>query len=289
MSSLAKLKIDVRIAHGVSDDGFLPGAGCAEWFKDHPDAPEMVVVPAGHFLMGSPADESGRTDREDPRHEVTISEPFAVSRFVVTVAEFAAWPGGQDFMPNADPKLPATGMNWHQAKAYTVWLTKLTGRQYRLLSEAEWEHVARAGSTTPFWWGSWITSHQANYDGTKQYANRGLMWPFRGHVVPVDGFKPNPWGLYQVHGNVYEWCEDVPSSYEHTPTDGSACRDGDLQVRIYRGGGYGSPPSHLRSACRGSFFVDYGLDCLGFRVACSLDPVAELQARVILRGTSRTI
>jgi formylglycine-generating enzyme required for sulfatase activity len=144
------------------------------------------------------------------------------------------------------------------------------------LSESEWEYVARAGTTTPFWWGSWITSHQANYDGTLRYADRGLMWPFRNHKVPVDCFKPNPWGLYQVHGNVYEWCDDVPSSYEQPPVDGSACIVGDLRLRMYRGGAYASPPSHLRSACRGSFFVDHGLDCLGFRVArCVLPGVGN--------------
>ena len=117
---------------------------------------------------------------------------------------------------------PVINVSWDDAKAYVAWLSNKTGKTYRLLSEAEREYVTRAGTTTPFWWGSSISTSQANYDGTNTYGS-GVKGEFRHETLPVDSFQPNPWGLYQVHGNVWEWVEDCyHESYAGAPSDGSA-------------------------------------------------------------------
>ena len=119
-------------------------------------------------------------------------------------------------------KRPVINVNWDDAKAYVAWLSRKTGKTYRLLSEAEREYVTRAGTTTPFWWGSSISTSQANYDGNYTYGS-GSKGEYRQKTMPVDSFQPNPWGLYQVHGNVWEWTEDCwNDSYNGAPTDGSA-------------------------------------------------------------------
>ena len=152
------------------------------------------------------------------------------------------------------------------AKAYVAWLSDKTGKPYRLLSEAEWEYVARAGTTTPFWWGNSISTNQANYFGNKD--------DYRRRTVAVDSFEPNPWGLYQVHGNVWEWTEDCyDESYNGAPADGSVWTSGDCTRGVVRGGGWVSGPEFLRSATRNWVWPrslrsgDYG-----FRVGRTLAP-----------------
>jgi formylglycine-generating enzyme required for sulfatase activity len=159
-------------------------------------------------------------------------------------------------------------VNWDDATAYTRWLAEITGRPYRLLTEAEWEYVARAGTSTPFWWGTSISTNQANYDGRYVYAGGGAKGEWRQSTVAVDQFAPNPWGLYQVHGNVWDWCEDVwHNNYDGAPTDGSAWLvGGDQARRVVRGSSWSDVPRLLRAAFRGSDPADGRYLSLGFRV-----------------------
>jgi formylglycine-generating enzyme required for sulfatase activity len=129
-------------------------------------------------------------------------------------------------------------VNWYDAKAYATWLSKTTGNDYRLLSDAQREYVTRAGTTTPFWWGTSITPAQANYLGTQVYSGGGSLGEFRRRTVPVDSFEPNPWGLFNVHGNVWEWAEDCwNDSNSFNPGDGtSRTQMGSCDRRVTRGG-----------------------------------------------------
>ncbi len=253
----------------------VPGSG--EVFWDIDGGPEMVVVPAGKFMMGSPADEPERARSEGPQHEVIFAGAFAVGRHAVTRGQFAAFVNAtghkttdrwRDPGFRQDDSHPVIRISWDDAKAYAAWLAKITGRPYRLLTEAEWEYVARAGTTTPFWWGSSITPEQANYDGNYVYAGGGSKGEFRGRTVPVGSFDPNPWGLYNVHGNVWEWCEDAwHNTYQGAPTDGSAwisvtASSRQHSRRVVRGGSWSRDPEFLRSALRvKDSDVNYSFGC----------------------------
>ena len=232
-----------------------------EQFRDTPFSPEMIVIPAGSFMMGSPEKEPERFENEGPGHRVTIARRFAAGRDAVTRGEFAAfveatghtaegaykWTGREwKFDPKAswrdpgfpqDDDHPVVCVDWDDAMAYVEWLARITGKPYRLLTEAEWEYAARAGTTKPFWWGSAIAPDRANYDGSYVYKGGGSKGEHREGTVPVGSFAANPWGLYNVHGNVWEWCEDVwHDSYEGAPADGSAWTTGDSNRRVVRGG-----------------------------------------------------
>ncbi len=248
-----------------------PGSG--ESFKDCPDCPEMVIAPAGSFTMGSPEGEPERQKNEGPEHKVTFAKPFAVGRFAVTFAEWDACAddGGCGGYKPSDQgwgrgDRPAINVNWDDAQSYVKWLSEKTGRHYRLLSEAEREYAARAGKKSPFWWGASNSPDQANYNGDYTY-NGGAKGINRGKTMPVKSFEPNPWGLYQVHGNVYDWVEDCyHNNYNGAPSDGSAWTTGECTSRVRRGGS-GGDPQLLRAAYR-----DYGNpvirdDIIGFRVA----------------------
>jgi len=260
-----------------------PGAGKRDWFRDCPGCPEMVVVPAGKFNMGSPVGEPDRGN-DEMQHEVTIGKPFAVGRFAVTRGEFAffvkdtghltardncyayvgrgtkalgSWrsPGFEQ-----DERHPVVCVTWNDGKAFAQWLAKKTGKRYRLLSEAEREYVARAGTTTPYWWGASISTNQANYGETHM------------KTVVVDSFEANPWGLYNVHGNVSEWVEDCyDENYTGAPTDGSAWSTRDCRARAIRGGSWRDGPHGLRAASR-PWSSTIAANYEGFRVARTLDP-----------------
>lgn len=255
-----------------------PGSG--DFFKDCPECPEMVVAPSGTFIMGSPEDEVDRLDYEGPEHAVTFSKPFAVGRFAVTFAEWDACVadgGCGGYRPNdrgwGRGNRPAVNVNWDDAKAYVQWLSKKTGKYYRLLSEAEREYVARAGTATTFWWGSSITSENANYDGTYVYAGGGERGVYRRKTMPVDSFKPNPWGLYHVHGNVWEWAEDCRhSTYDGAPADGSSWTSGDCTAHVLRGGSWADDPVDLRAANRINNYPTDRNNKYGFRVARAVTP-----------------
>jgi formylglycine-generating enzyme required for sulfatase activity len=248
-------------------------------FKECENCPEMVVVPAGLFTMGSPQSEEERDDfNESPQHQVTFARPFAVGKFAVTFDEWdaCAADGGCNGRKLGDQgwgrgRLPVINVTWDDAKSYAAWLSRKTGKTYRLLSEAEREYVARAGTTTPFWWGSQISTNLANYNGKISYSN-SPKGEYRQRTMPVDSYSPNPWGLYQVHGNVWEWTEDCYRSYRGAPTDGSAWTFEDCHRRVLRGGSWISLPKFLRSAFRFVYNSTDSGDVFGFRLARTLNP-----------------
>ncbi|MCY4384581.1 MAG: SUMF1/EgtB/PvdO family nonheme iron enzyme [Nitrospinae bacterium] len=248
-------------------------------FRDCPECPKMVVAPAGSFMMGSPSGEKDRSDDEGPRHRVTISNPFAVGKYEVTFAEWDACvaDGGCGGHRPSDEgwgrgNRPVTKVSWEDAKAYVKWLSQKTGKRYRLLSEAEWEYAARAGTKTPFHFGSTISTSQANYDGDHTYG-RGSKGVDRGKTVPVGSFPANVFGLHDVHGNVWEWVEDCwNDNYSGSPSDGSAWTSGNCGRRVLRGGSWFNAPGLLRSANRLRYGTGNRFNGNGFRVARTLAP-----------------
>jgi formylglycine-generating enzyme required for sulfatase activity len=247
-----------------------------DMFQECSRCPEMIVAPAGAFMMGSPPGEARRAAGEGPQHKVTFNRNFAVGRFAITfdewdacVADNACWGYQPDSQGWGRGRRPAINVSWNDAKAYLAWLSGKTGKSYRLLSEAEREYVTRAGTTTPFWWGGAITTAQANYNGVPY--GGGAKGEYRGRTEPVDSFAPNPWGFFQVHGNIYEWTEDCGrDNYQGAPGDGSAWASGDCGARVIRGGSWDYEGEYLRSASRLAYATDTRDVWLGFRVARSL-------------------
>ncbi len=267
---------------------------------DKPWCPELVVIHAGSFSMGSPANEEGRYTDEGPQREVRFATPFAIARYTVTCGQFAsfaaatkhdmsggayAWTGESwQLMADhdwRDPGFvqtdahPVVCVSWLDAQTYVGWLAQRTGQPYRLPTEAEWEYAARAGTTTPFWTGATISTAQANYDGNHVYGS-GAAGIDRQGTVAMDEptFHANPFGLHHVHGNVFEWVQDsYAGSYEGAPLDGhlSVERD-DRPGRVLRGGSWTNNPRILRSASRGGYAPDVRYNDVGFRVARMLTP-----------------
>jgi formylglycine-generating enzyme required for sulfatase activity len=235
------------------------------------DCPEMVVLPGGEFMMGSSADDADHYDNEGPMHRVTIDQPIAVSKFEVTFDQWDACAvlGGCPRVPDSNMgrgTRPVINISWDHAQQYVAWLAKMTGRPYRLLSEAEWEYAARAGTTTAYSWGDELGKNNANCNGC------GSEWDGR-QTAPVGSFAPNPFGLYDMHGNVWEWVQDcLHADYEGAPTDGSPWLEGNCNERVIRGGSWIGYPVGLRSALRFWYSPDdHGVD-LGLRVARTLSP-----------------
>jgi formylglycine-generating enzyme required for sulfatase activity len=239
----------------------LPG----ELFRDCPDCVELVIIPAGEFDMGSTMKTT-----EQPVHHVAIHKDFAIGRRLVT---FAQWDrcvaeGGCKFSP-PDQGLgrgdrPVTNVSWDDAKEFVAWLSKTTGKPYRLPSEAEWEYAARAGSTTPYWWGKDIGT------GHAQCAECGGS--DSGRSLPVGSFRPNAFGLFDTAGNAAEWVEDCWNlSYHGAPSDGSAWMSGDCALRVLRGGSFGDKAIALRSSARFRYDEDVRYYANGFRVARDLN------------------
>ena len=182
-------------------------------FRECTDCPEMIVVPAGSFMMGSPATERGRDDRESPQHEVRFTKPFAVARFDVTFDEWDACAAQGDCDPHINDRgwgrgrQPVIYVNWDDAQQYVAWLSRVTGRPYRLLTEAEWEYAARAGTKTTYYWGDEIGKGNANCAGC------GSQWDTK-QPAPVGSFAPNAFGLYDMAGNLEQWVQDC-SHYDY--------------------------------------------------------------------------
>jgi formylglycine-generating enzyme required for sulfatase activity len=248
-------------------------------FKECAQCPEIVVVPAGSFTMGSPDSEEGRIEEEGPQHRVTFGKSFGVGKFAVTFEEWDACVadgGCNGYAPSDEGwgrgRRPVINVSWEDAKAYVVWLSRKTGKSYRLLSEAEREYVTRAGTTTPFWWGASISTQQANYNGNYTYGT-GATGVSRRQTVPVNSFQPNPWGLYQVHGNVWEWTEDCwHDDYLGAPSDGSAWTSGGCSDRVIRGGAWYFYPWLLRAAFRIWNSANGRDNVVGFRLGRTLSP-----------------
>ena len=247
-------------------------------FRECDDCPEMVVVPAGSFEMGAPRWEKRRVDDEVPVHRVTIARPFAVGVYEVTFEEWDACrrDGGCSYKPRDQGwgrgDRPVVNVNWEDARDYVRWLSKETGKRYRLLSESEWEYAARGGTTGPFHYGATISSEQANYDARYVYGS-GRKGRYRKRTVPVDSFPANAFGLHDMHGNVKEWVEDCwHDSYIGAPWDGSAwTHGGNCASRVLRGGAWVDAPTALRSANRSGSRTGDRSGWAGFRVARSLD------------------
>jgi len=242
-------------------------------FKECADCPAMVVVPAGSFTMGSADSESGRYPGEGPRHEVKIAAPFAAGKFDVTKDEFAAFVKDTGYDAGANWKNPGftqTGshpvvtVNWGDANAYVKWLSTKTGATYRLLSESEWEYAARAETTTAYFWGDAVGTNNAHCDGC------GSRWDNK-QTSPVGSFAPNAFGLYDMHGDVWQWVQDCyRDSYNGAPNDGSPIVFGECGRRVVRGGSWYDFPRNLRAASRDGCDPSIRYIGLGFRVARTL-------------------
>jgi formylglycine-generating enzyme required for sulfatase activity len=292
-------------------------------FRDCPDCPEMVIIPAGAFMMGSPDTDSAGTAQEKPQHQVHIAQ-FAAGKYDITRKEWEAFVTATDrpvtngcawtmvaadsgakpwsqnphaswrnlgFEQQADH--PVVCLSWKDAQDYIEWLSKKSDKQYRLLTEGEWEYAARAGSTNPFPWGTNISHENANYGKETCCAPLASGRDKWLYTSPVNAFPPNRFGLYDMHGNVLQFVQDnLSESYANTPTDGTAYKvDAPLKMtgrfakmsgmpsanfHIVRGGDWGDTPAMLRSSARnwspgpGATTDTYRSAGLGFRVARSL-------------------
>ena len=259
-------------------------------FRDCPACPEIMVVPAGEFVMGSTLAETGHTD-EKPQHTVRIAHAFGVGKFEVTFEQWdACTKAGRCLAANDDGfgrgRYPVINVSWVDAKAYTEWLSEATGRAYRLLSEAEFEYAARAGTQTTWFWGeapdSWGSRDACNYANTHDEAGKEAhpmyVWSHHkcndgyGENGPTGSYKANAFGLHDMIGNVREWNEDcLHLGYEDAPVDGSVRpHQGACEKRVARGGTWVDGPSTSRSAYRYSEPEDFRNYQVGFRVACAL-------------------
>jgi formylglycine-generating enzyme required for sulfatase activity len=254
-------------------------------FKDCKDCPEMVVLPAGTFTMGTPEDEVGREPDEGPMHEVTFAKPFAMSRFQITAGEWDSYirqtgvkiadgdtrPGRECIASKPrypqGPRQPAVCMDMDDIKNYVAWLSKKTGQQYHMVSEAQREYAARAGTTGPFPFpfdagkGYSIAEHANTYGPADGYS----------YSSPVGSYPPNAFGLYDMHGNVYERVADCEhSNYVGAPTDGSAWMEPNCEAYQIRGNDWGEAPVFSRSGNRNNIYPQTRGDWIGFRVVRDL-------------------
>ena len=284
----------------------LPGVQTT--FRDCANCPEMMVLPAGSFTMGSPSAEQARSDQEGPQHKVTIPRPFAIGIYDVTRDEYAKfvhetgresgaaciiltrdsaeYTGGADwrspgFVQTA--RDPVVCVDWEDAQAYVQWLNAKLNRvsrgAYRLLTEAEWEYAARAGTRTRYYWGDEADdacrfANTADRSAHRRYLSLKTADCDDGFTAtsPVGSFPANPFGLYDMAGNAFQWVTDCyHPSYVGAPTDGSAWLSGDCPEHVIRGGSLGHMPRLLRSAYRFKDFTDHRSVFLGFRVAREID------------------
>lgn len=248
---------------------------------------EMVEIPGGSFQMGSPSSEAARSDDEGPQRGITV-QPFFMARYEVTQTQWRVVAALLKINRDLDPdpsrfkgaNRPVERVSWDDAVEFCARLSRKTGRTYRLPSEAEWEYACRAGTKTPFYFGETITTALANYRGTDwEYQGRsysgsygaGPKGTYREQTTDVGSFPPNGFGLYDLHGNVWEWCEDDwHDSYKGAPGDGSAWVESDRKNtdRVLRGGSWFFNPGDCRSACRNLGSRDFILSLIGFRVCC---------------------
>ena len=245
--------------------GLTPGEAFSDALSSGGQGPEMVVIPPGRFRMGCV---SGRDclDYEYPAHDVTIPQAFAVSKYEVTFEDYDqfTYPNRVNDQGWGRGRRPVINVSWDDAQEYVAWLSRQTGQTYRLLSEAEWEYVARAGTSTTYSWGNEIGSNRANC------ADCGSQWD-NDRTAPSGSFPANAFGVHDMHGNVREWVEDCWNlSYGGTPSDGSPWRSGNCSWRVLRGGSWNFYPRSLRSAFRYRNSTGFRNFYLGFRVARTL-------------------
>ncbi|HEX7369852.1 MAG TPA: formylglycine-generating enzyme family protein [Rhodanobacteraceae bacterium] len=293
---------------------YHPGQVITDHFLDIVgQAPAMVVIPRGSFLMGAPARSRVQAGAEQPQHTVAIAKGFAMARAEVTVAQFRAFVRASGYVPDSDrlggasvydeangrmqmrPGVdwrdnyagqhakdndPVVNVSWNDANAYAQWLAKHTGKHYRLPTEAEYEYAERAGTTTPYWWGAGTPTRKVENltgSGDRSPAHRSWANAFKDYSdgywgpAPVMSFLPNPFGLYDMSGNVSEWVEDCwHENYVRAPSDGSAWVNPGCDERVIRGGSWGSAPDQDHSAFRMGAAADSRSGRVGFRVARDL-------------------
>jgi formylglycine-generating enzyme required for sulfatase activity len=238
---------------------------------------DMILVHGGDFLMGSPETEESHNNNESPQHSVTVKS-FFLGRYPVTQEQWrivAETYAKVNIELNPDPssfkgdKRPVEQVSWYEAQEFCDRLAKKTNRPYRLPTEAEWEYACRAGTTTPFYFGNTISTELANYDGNYTYAN-GVKGEYRQETTPIDRFDvANAWGLCDMHGNVWEWCQDHwHDNYESAPKGGSAWLTDTLDApRVRRGGSWNTNPNLCQSMYRNYKVPDVRLNTLGFRLS----------------------
>ena len=245
-----------------------------------PFEPEMVTIEAGSFLMGSPDKEPERDNDEGPQHQVNVAA-FELGKTEVTFTQWDACvaDGGCTHKPEDQGwgrgQRPVISVSWDDAQAYVAWLNQKTANKgYRLPSEAEWEYAARAGTTTPFSTGDCIKTDQALYNGTWDYNGCGAKTgAWMKKTQPVGSYAANPWGLRDMHGNVWEWVEDCRNDGDLAArTSRSARRHEQCEKRLVRGGSWYDGPRYLRSASRFKYPSNSRLKFLGFRLARTLIP-----------------
>ena len=271
-----------------------------ERWRDCDECPEIVAIPAGMFMMGSPASEEGRYERESPTRLVTIARPFAIGVYEVTRDEYSRFvlatnheSGPESCLVNEDHhwveragrswrnpgfpqsvREPAVCVSWEDATAYVSWLSGRTGMDYRLPSAAEWEYAARAGTTTPWYWGDSIDMQCLFANG----ADMATDFPWRtqcndgrAKTSLVGSYQANAFELHDMIGNAWEWVQDCFNwSYEGAPTTGGPWLDGDCASRVMRGASWASTPKYLRAAHRAGERTTFRSDYTGFRVARTL-------------------
>lgn len=257
--SVAACRVLLSYALLVAGTGWAAESGK----KDCDVCPEMVVVPAGEFNMGSAGSEQGHDANESPRHTVTFARPFAIGKYEVTFDEWDACVAEKACAAVPDDgwgraRRPVIHVNFDMANGYARWLSKKTGKHYRLPSEAEWEYAARGGSTTAWFWGDEPTQAcQFGNVGDQALKSEHPDWPLHScndgyaKTSPVGSFKPNKFGLHDTVGNVWEWVDDCYNpTYQGAPANGSAWLSGDCVRRVDRGGGWYNKPESVRSALR---------------------------------------
>ena len=261
---------DTAPAPALSDGQEFDDCGGEAW------CPRMVAIPAGTFVMGSPRSERGRYSNEGPQHGVSISR-FAASKYEITFDQWGACVKGggcgrnpiSSFLGGGDEQPPVVDVSWNDAQEYVRWLSGATHQTYRLLSEAEWEYAARAGTTTTYPWGARASHDYANYGADSCCSGLAAGRDQWVNTSPIGSFPANAFGLYDMHGNVWEWVDDCwhNSNYNGAPTDGSAWMSGECPGRVLRGGSFDVPPRYLRSAIRGGSPPWDRKVGMGFRVA----------------------
>ncbi|MFB2924070.1 bifunctional serine/threonine-protein kinase/formylglycine-generating enzyme family protein [Aerosakkonema funiforme] len=238
---------------------------------------DMIYIPAGTFMMGSPTSEKESRDSERPQHRVTI-KALLIGKYPVTQAQWKVVANlrkvNRDLHP--DPSYfkganrPVECVSWYDAVEFCDRLSRFTGKTYRLPSESEWEYACRAGTTTPFYFGETITPDLANYDGNYTYGS-GAKGKYRQETTSVGSFPPNKFGLYDLHGNVWEWCADHwHSNYQGAPNDETIWLSSNINYeRLLRGGSWDDLPDDCRSAFRNRYVAGLSNDSFGFRVVCA--------------------
>ena len=230
---------------------------------------EMVYIPGGSFIMGSPENEEQRNSNESPQHKVTL-QPFYISKYPITQNQYQAIMGNNPSTFEGESR-PVENVNWYDATEFCQKLSEKTRKIYRLPSESHWEYACRAGTTTPFYFQETITSELVNYNGNYPYGN-APKGKYRQETTDVGMFPPNAFGLYDMHGNVLEWCQDVwHKNYNGAPTDGSAWEsEGKNSYRILRGGSWFDSSRYCRCAGRVYSHADIRNNGRGFRIISSV-------------------